>query len=106
MSEAEALELLDRCLKVLYYRDARSLNKVCNNHSTSFQVLSLKIRIRKEYKTRQSTCGHLVICAKKKKRSRVLKPYSEIDFCMQKLNLYLAFSGGGHLLIGVQSPDL
>ena len=28
MSEADALALLDRCLKVLYYRDARSLNKV------------------------------------------------------------------------------
>ena len=28
MSETEALDLLDKCLKVLYYRDARSLNKV------------------------------------------------------------------------------
>ena len=28
MTEAEAKELLDRCLKVLFYRDARSWNSV------------------------------------------------------------------------------
>ena len=28
MSEAEARALLDRCMKVLFYRDARSFNKV------------------------------------------------------------------------------
>jgi 20S proteasome subunit beta 7 len=30
MSEEEAAELLRKCLTVLYYRDARSLNKVSN----------------------------------------------------------------------------
>ena len=29
MSEAEAQTLLERCLRVLYYRDGRSLNRVC-----------------------------------------------------------------------------
>ena len=29
MSEAEAQVLLERCLRVLYYRDGRSLNRVC-----------------------------------------------------------------------------
>lgn len=28
MTEKEARELVDKCLKVLYYRDARSFNKV------------------------------------------------------------------------------
>ena len=28
LSEAEAKDTLDRCLRVLYYRDARSLNRV------------------------------------------------------------------------------
>ena len=28
MTESDAKQILDRCLKVLYYRDARSWNKV------------------------------------------------------------------------------
>ena len=29
LSEAEALSLIERCLKVLYYRDCRAHDKVC-----------------------------------------------------------------------------
>lgn len=29
MSQADALETISKCMKVLFYRDARSLNKVC-----------------------------------------------------------------------------
>ena len=29
MSRDEAKDLLERCLKVLFYRDCRALNKVC-----------------------------------------------------------------------------
>lgn len=32
LSESEAEELLKTCMKVLFYRDARSLNKVSNGH--------------------------------------------------------------------------
>ena len=28
MEEKQAVELIDRCMKLLFYRDARSLNKV------------------------------------------------------------------------------
>lgn len=38
LTEAEALEIMETCLKVLFYRDARSLNKVSalrNVESTS-----------------------------------------------------------------------
>jgi len=30
MTEAEAMALIDKCMKILFYRDARSFNKVWN----------------------------------------------------------------------------
>jgi 20S proteasome subunit beta 7 len=29
LTEEEALQILEKCMRVLFYRDARSLNKVC-----------------------------------------------------------------------------
>lgn len=40
MTEAEAVQVLERSIRILYYRDARSYNKV-----RSFLFLTLKIRI-------------------------------------------------------------
>ena len=30
LTEDEAIEIMDSCMRTLFYRDARSLNKVCN----------------------------------------------------------------------------
>ena len=33
MTEAEAVALLRKCMQVLFYRDARSINRVCRHKS-------------------------------------------------------------------------
>ena len=44
MTAQQAAEQLDRCLKVLYYRDARSLNKVGVSKSCTTATLDLSTR--------------------------------------------------------------
>ena len=39
LSEAEAVSVLEECMRVLYYRDARSLNRVCFCFNTVSCVL-------------------------------------------------------------------
>lgn len=42
ISQQEARDLVERCLKVLYYRDARSYNRVGSRHLVGFLKLEVE----------------------------------------------------------------
>lgn len=43
ISKQEARDLIERCLKVLYYRDARSYNRVRQHSNMSHNTISLSL---------------------------------------------------------------
>ena len=45
LSEAEAVKVIDNCLKVLFYRDARSWNKVRKRSISHVQLLCFRVHV-------------------------------------------------------------